>query len=125
MLNREGMRAARDVRPNADASDQGLRADPMLRHAYGGPLEAAAEAFLINAFEQNGSAVLGGGEVPPVLVSAAMHIVNRSAWTQPSDEQVKAAMFLSQRAERPRPDAASDAGAASDAEGEDAPRRAA
>jgi hypothetical protein len=105
MLNREGMRAARDVRLGADASDQGLRADPMLRHAYGGQLEAAAEAFLINAFERNGSGVLGGGEVPPVLVSAAMHIVNRSAWTQPSDEQVKAAMFLSQRSERPQPNA--------------------
>jgi hypothetical protein len=104
MLNHEGMRAARDGRPDADASDQGLRADPMLRHGYGGQLEAAAEAFLINAFEQN-SGVLGGSEVPPVLVSAAMHIVNRSAWVQPSDEQVKAAMFLSQRSQRPQPEA--------------------
>lgn len=112
MLNREGMRAARDVR----SDDRGLRADPMLRHTYGGQLEAAAEAFLINAFEQNGSGVLGGNDVPPVLVSAAMHIVNRSAWTQPSDEQVKAAMFLSQRNERPRPDAE---------EADDTPRRAA
>jgi hypothetical protein len=89
----------------------------MLRHAYSGQLEAAAEAFLINAFEQNGSGVLGGGEVPPVLVSAAMHILNRSAWTQPSDEQVKAAMFLSQRHERPHPD--------DEASDDDAPRRAA
>ena len=97
MLNHEGRRAARDVR----SDDHGLRTDPMLRHAYSGQLEAAAEAFLVNAFEQNGSGVLSGGEVPPVLVSAAMHILNRSAWTQPSDEQVKAAMFLSQRADRP------------------------
>ena len=78
-------------------------ADPLLRHRYGGQLESAAEAFLIHAFEQGGSGLLGGDEVPSVLVSAAMHIVNRSAWAQPSDEQVKAAMFLSQRSERPQP----------------------
>lgn len=91
MLNREGMRAARDVRPDA----HGLKADPMLRHAYGGQLESAAESFLIHAFEKGGHGPLGEGEVPPVLVSAAMHILNRSAWTQPSDEQIKAAMYLS------------------------------
>ena len=96
-------------------------ADPLLRHRYGGQLESAAEAFLIHAFEQGGSGLLGGDEVPSVLVSAAMHIVNRSAWVQPSAEQVKAAMYLSQRSDEPqRPDEeppASDAG--------DAPRRAA
>lgn len=116
MLNREGIRAARDARPD----DHGLRADPMLRHSYGGQLEAAAEAFLISAFEHDGSGVLGGSDVPPVLVSAAMHILNRSAWTQPSDEQVKAAMFLSQRSDRPRPDADSPSHSSGDE-----PRRAA
>src|SRR5690606_33179714 len=98
MLNREGMRAARNVRPN----DPGLKADPMLRHAYGGQLESAAESFLIHAFEKGGHGPLGEGEVPPVLVSAAMHILNRSAWTQPSDEQIKAAMYLSQPPAPPR-----------------------
>lgn len=92
MLNREGIRAARHVRPD----DHGLKADPMLRHTYGGQLESAAELFLIHAFEKGGHGPLGEGEVPPVLVSAAMHILNRSAWTQPSDEQIKAAMYLSQ-----------------------------
>ncbi len=93
MLNREGIRAARDVRP----TDSGLKADPMLRHGYGGQLESAAESFLVNAFEKGGHGPLGEREIPPVLVAAAMHILNRSAWTQPSDEQVKAAMYLSQQ----------------------------
>ena len=96
MLNSEGMRAARGTR----TTQPGLKADPLLRHAYGGQLESSAEAFLINVFEQNGAGVLGG-DVPPVLVSAAMHILNRSAWTQPSDEQVKAAVFLSKPAPQP------------------------
>ena len=71
----------------------------MLRHGYGGQLESAAEAFLVQAFERSGSP-LGEEAAPPVLVAAAMHILNRSAWTQPSDEQVKAAMFLSQQAKK-------------------------
>ncbi len=91
MLNREGIRAARDVRPDA----HGLKADPILRNAYGGQLESAAESFLVHAFEKGGHGPLGERDIPPVLVSAAMHILNRSAWTQPSDEQVKAAVFLS------------------------------
>lgn len=72
----------------------------MLRHGYGGQLESAAEAFLVQAFERSGGP-LGEDSLPPVLVAAAMHILNRSAWTQPSDEQVKAAMFLSQQSKRP------------------------
>ena len=77
----------------------------MLRHGYGGQLESAAEAFLVQAFERSGGP-LGEENIPPVLVAAAMHILNRSAWTQPSDEQVKAAMFLSQQAKKAQaPDA--------------------
>lgn len=77
-----------------------LLTDPLLRHGYGGQLESAAEAFLVHAFEQNGHGPLGETAVPPVLVSAAMHILNRSAWTQPSDEQIKAAMYLSHQPDR-------------------------
>lgn len=93
MLNRDSRRPA----PPARHAVPGLPSDPMLRHGYGGQLESAAEAFLVQAFERSGSP-LGEGGIQPVLVSAAMHILNRSAWTQPSDEQVKAAMFLSQQA---------------------------
>lgn len=95
MLKRNSRRPTPPTRPDTS----GLSADPMLRHGYGGQLEAAAEAFLVQAFEHSGSA-LGEGNTPPVLVAAAMHILNRSAWTQPSDEQVKAAMFLSQQSKR-------------------------
>lgn len=104
MLNHEGMQSARDAR----ADKPGLKADPMLRHAYGGQLESAAESFLMHAFEKGGHGPLGEGEVPPVLVSAAMHILNRSAWIQPSDEQIKAAMYLSQPPARPSHDDAGD-----------------
>ncbi len=86
-------------RAQAAHPETGLSADPMLRHPYGGQLEAAAESFLVNAFAQGGRGPLGEEGVPPVLVAAAMHVLNRAAWTQPSDEQVKAAMFLSQQAQ--------------------------
>lgn len=76
--------------------------DPLLRHGYGGQLESAAEAFLVSAFE-SASGPISGGEIPPVLVSAAMHILNRSAWTQPTDEQVKASIYLGEREEHPAP----------------------
>lgn len=99
MLNRDARRRPAGPRPDAP----GLQADPVLRHGYGGQLEAAAEAFLVQAFERSGGP-LGEEAVPPVLVAAAMHILNRSAWTQPSDEQIKAAMFLSQQAQRPAPE---------------------
>ena len=95
MLNRD-LRRSSPTRPDT----AGLAADPMLRHGYGGQLESAAEAFLVQAFERS-SSPLGEESLPPVLVAAAMHILNRSAWTQPSDEQVKAAMFLSQQAKKP------------------------
>ena len=73
--------------------------DTVLRHAYGGQLEAAAEAFLVQAFEHNGQAGgLSDAAVPPVLIAAAMHVLTRTAWTQPSDEQVKAAMYRRQEA---------------------------
>lgn len=79
--------------------------DPVLRHHYGGQLEAAAEAFLLHAFEAETGHCFSEKEGPPaILVSAAMHILTRSAWTQPSDEQVKASMFLGTR------DAARDEG---------------
>ena len=97
MLSQKGMQRARSTHPDMT----GLTADPMLRHPYGGQLEAAAESFLITAFEQGGRGPLGEEGVPPVLVAAAMHVLNRAAWTQPSDEQVKAAMFLSQQAKQP------------------------
>jgi hypothetical protein len=72
--------------------------DPVLRHAYGAQLEAAAEAFLLHAFEAETGPRFSEQEGPtPVLVSAAMHILTRSAWTQPTDEQVKASMFLGTR----------------------------
>jgi hypothetical protein len=72
--------------------------DPVLRHSYGSHLEAAAEAFLLHAFEaETGHAFSEKEGPPPVLVSAAMHILTRSAWTQPTDEQVKASMFLGTR----------------------------
>ena len=75
--------------------------DPLLRHGYGGQLESAAEAFLLTAFDKaSGSPFSDGQELPPVLVSAAMHILNRSAWTQPSDEQVKASVYLGERDQR-------------------------
>lgn len=75
--------AAPDVAPDAVA-----------RYTYGGQLEASAEAFLISAFDQADNSVLGEQNVSGVLVSAAMHILTRTAWTQPTDEQVKASMFL-------------------------------
>ncbi|MDX1419581.1 MAG: hypothetical protein R3181_06395 [Rubricoccaceae bacterium] len=76
--------------------------DPVLRHTYGGQLESAAEAFLLHAFEAETGPSFNEQDGPsPVLVSAAMHIITRSAWTQPSDEQVKASMFLCM-AETPR-----------------------
>ncbi len=93
MLNPEGMRRAR-LQPAS------LPDEAMLHHDYGGQLEAAAEDFLVHAFEQGGHGPLGESGVPPVLVAAAMHVLNRAAWTQPSDEQVKAAMFLSQQAKQ-------------------------
>lgn len=93
MVNHDEPRAAREARPPTPP----LQADPVLRHPYGHPLEAAAEHFLIHAFEHGGRGPLGEESVPPVLVSAAMHILTRAAWTQPSDEQVKAAMYLSSR----------------------------
>ena len=69
--------------------------DPVLRHAYGTHLESAAEAFLLHVFEAETGPRFSEREAPPpVLVSAAMHILTRSAWTQPSDEQVKASMYL-------------------------------
>lgn len=71
--------------------------DPVLRHGYGGQLESAAEAFLVQAFENNGQAGgLSDNSVPPVLIAAAMHVLTRTAWTQPSDEQVKADMYRRQ-----------------------------
>ena len=75
-------------------------ADPLLRHRYGGQLEAAAESFLITAFDAAAAppALGEGGAVPPVLVSAAMSILTQSAWTQPTDEQVKASVYLGERA---------------------------
>lgn len=93
MVNRDGSRAQREVRPHVPT----LQADPLLRHSYGRPLEAAAEHFLIHAFEHGGRGPLGEESVPPMLIAAAMHILNRTAWTQPSDEQVKAAMYLTTR----------------------------
>lgn len=67
---------------------------PLLRHLYGGQLESAAEAFLISIFDRATHQALAEQAVPPVLVSAAMTILNRTAWTQPTDEQTKAAMYL-------------------------------
>lgn len=75
--------------------------DPVLRHSYGGQLESSAEAFLVSAFDR-ASGALGEPEPPGVLVSAAMHILTRSAWKQPTDEQVKASVYLGEKA-RPRP----------------------
>ena len=75
--------------------------DPVLRHRYGGQLEASAEAFLVSAFERAGGVLSSESEPTGVLVSAAMHILNRSAWKQPSDEQVKASVYLGEKA-RPR-----------------------
>ena len=75
-------------------------ADPVLRHHYGGQLESAAEAFLLSAFERTSAPFSEGPDMPAVLVSAAMHILNRSAWTQPSDEQVKASVYLGERDNR-------------------------
>ncbi len=69
-------------------------ADSVLRYSYGGQLEAAAESFLLSAFEQSSNSVLCENGAPSVLVAAAMHIMTRTAWTQPTDEQVKAAMYL-------------------------------
>lgn len=75
--------------------------DPLLRHSYGGQLESAAEAFLLNAFERAGGAPFTEGpDTPPVLVAAAMSILTRSAWTQPTDEQVKASVYLDERDRR-------------------------
>ncbi len=96
MPSQKAIERARATRP-----ETGLSADPMLRHSYGGQMEAAAEAFMVSAFEQGGRGPIGEDGVPPVLVAAAMHVLNRAAWTQPSDEQVKAAMFLSQQAQHP------------------------
>ena len=76
--------------------------DPLLRHRYGGQLEAAAENFLLSAFEATPPTLGEGGAAPPVLVSAAMSILTRSAWTQPTDEQVKASVYLGER-DRPAP----------------------
>lgn len=76
-------------------------ADPVLRHHYSGQLEAAAENFLLSAFERASAPFSEGPDMPPVLVSAAMHILNRSAWTQPTDEQVKASVYLGERGGRP------------------------
>ena len=80
-------------------------ADPLLRHHYGGHLESAAEGFLVSAFDAAAAPtpLSEGGAVPPVLVSAAMSILTRSAWTQPTDEQVKASVYLGERG-RPAPD---------------------
>lgn len=80
---------------------KGTFADPVLRHRYGGQLEVAAETFLLAAFEGEARNGFGGEAAgpPPALVSAAMHILNRSAWTQPTDEQVRAAIYLGQQAE--------------------------
>lgn len=83
--------------PRIKGSDSKMP-DPVLRHTYGGQLEAAAEAFLLHAFEDaSGSRFSERESPPPALISAAMHILTRSAWTQPSDEQVKASMFLGTR----------------------------
>lgn len=72
--------------------------DPVLRHNYGGELESAAESFLLAAFDKaSGTTFSDGADLQPVLVSAAMHILNRSAWTQPNDEQVKASVYLGER----------------------------
>ena len=91
------------------ALSQGAMPDPVLRHSYGGQLEAAAEAFLLHAFETEKPPSFGESAGPPaVLVAAAMHILTRSAWTQPTDEQVKASMFLGTR-EAPREDGYRDA----------------
>ena len=80
--------------------------DPLLRHHYGGQLESAAETFLLSAFERAGGAPFSEGpDTPPVLVAAAMSILTQSSWTQPSDEQVKASVYLGerdQRSEEPR-----------------------
>ena len=78
--------------------------DPVLRHRYGAQLESAAEQFLLSAFESADDHAFSEREAPaPVLVSAALHIVTRTAWTQPSDEQVKAWMFIgSGRGDRPQ-----------------------
>ena len=77
-----------------------LKADPILRHKYGGQLEAAAESFLVGVFERASTPGSLELSLPPGLIGAAMHILNRTAWQQPSDEQIKAAMYLSQG---PRP----------------------
>lgn len=82
---------------NANASVPHGPADPVLRHHYSGQLESAAEGFLLSAFERASAPFSEGPDMPPVLVSAAMHILNRSAWTQPTDEQVKASVYLGER----------------------------
>lgn len=88
------------MRPGAPAPD--AMPDPVLRHVYSGQLEAAAEAFLLHAFDAEASPSFSEQTGPtPVLVSAAMHILTRSAWTQPTDEQVKASMFLGTRGAQP------------------------
>lgn len=71
-------------------------ADPIQRHHYGSQLEAAAEAFLVGAFENHDGSGLGERELPSVLVGAAMAILNRAEWEQPSAEAIKAAMHRSQ-----------------------------
>ncbi len=88
MRDLEGMRSPTPAQPVHDT---------VLRHRYGGSLESAAEAFLQQAFETGGRGALGDEAVPPVLVAAAMHVLNQAAWTQPSDEQVKASMFIHQQ----------------------------
>ncbi|MGB3544627.1 hypothetical protein [Rubrivirga sp.] len=71
--------------------------DPVLRHTYGGQLEASAEAFLVSAFDRASGALSSEAEPPGVLVSAAMHILTRASWKQPTDEQVKASVYLGEK----------------------------
>ncbi len=92
----------RTPRPVIPGAPSDAMPDPVLRHTYGGQLESAAEAFLLHAFEDASGHRFSEKEGPaPVLVSAAMHILTRSAWTQPSDEQVKASMYLGTRSASP------------------------
>lgn len=66
--------------------------DPILRQDYPQSVQDAAEEFLIRAFDSGGT--LASGEGPPsTLIAAAMHVIGGISWEQPSDEQVKAAVF--------------------------------
>lgn len=79
-------------------SDDARVPDPLLRHDYGERLFRAAEDFLVTAFEDPRPAgLLTEAPITPGLLACAMHVLCRTAWQQPSDEQVKASVFLSRR----------------------------